>query len=88
MVAIQDQHIDLLFLDINLPQMNGLQLLQHLSNPPAVILTTAHREFTLEAFDYEVCDYLLKPIALDRFSLAIGKVFKIHQRQFSPPIES
>ena len=82
MVELQRQKIDLLFLDIHLPQMNGLQLLQNLSNTPAVILTTAHRGFALEAFDYEVYDYLLKPIALDRFSMAIGKVFKAYQRKF------
>lgn len=68
------QPVDLLFLDINMPQMNGLQMLETLTHPPKVILTTAHSEFALESYNYNVVDYLLKPIEFARFLKAIDKV--------------
>ncbi|GAB3496536.1 LytTR family DNA-binding domain-containing protein [Spirosoma knui] len=68
------QPVDLLFLDINMPQMNGLQMLETLSHPPKVILTTAHSEFALESYNYNVVDYLLKPIDFARFLKAVDKV--------------
>jgi DNA-binding LytR/AlgR family response regulator len=70
------QPVDLLFLDINMPQINGLQLLQTLVNPPRVILTTAYSEFALQSYEYSVVDYLLKPIEFPRFLKAIDKVIK------------
>lgn len=68
------QPVDLLFLDINMPQITGLQLLQTLAHPPLVILTTAYSEFALESYDYGVADYLLKPIEFARFLKAVDKV--------------
>lgn len=68
------QPVDLLFLDINMPQMNGLQMLETLTHPPKVILTTAHSEFALESYNYNVADYLLKPIEFARFLKAVDKV--------------
>lgn len=68
------QPVDLLFLDINMPQMNGLQMLETLTHPPKVILTTAHSEFALESYNYNVVDYLLKPIEFARFLKAVDKV--------------
>ena len=62
--ALQKDKIDLLFLDIQMPKMSGLNLLQSLPNPPHVIFTTAHREFALDGYNLDVVDYLLKPIAL------------------------
>lgn len=70
------QPVDLLFLDINLPQINGLQLLQTLANPPRVVLTTAYSEFALQSYEYGVVDYLLKPIEFPRFLKAVDKVIK------------
>ncbi|RYU92708.1 LytR/AlgR family response regulator transcription factor [Emticicia agri] len=67
--------IDLLFLDINMPQMSGLELLSTLKNKPLVILTTAHSEYALESYTYDVVDYLLKPIQFTRFLKAVDKVF-------------
>lgn len=68
------QPVDLLFLDINMPQMNGLQMLETLTHPPRVILTTAHSEFALESYNYNVVDYLVKPIEFARFLKAVDKV--------------
>jgi len=67
---------ELLFLDISMPGISGFQLLRSMSNPPAVIFTTAYREHALEGFDANAIDYLLKPIALERFLQAVNKAWK------------
>ncbi len=69
--------VDVLFLDIQMPGMSGLQLIQTLRAHSVIILTTAFREFALQGYELEVTDYLLKPISLDRFSKSVSKVFKI-----------
>jgi DNA-binding LytR/AlgR family response regulator len=71
--ALQEQAIDLVFLDINLPKLTGLQWLETLTHPPLVILATAYPNYALEAFRLQVVDYLLKPIALARFVQAVTK---------------
>lgn len=66
--------IDLMFLDINMPEFTGIDLLKSMRNPPAVIITTAYAEYGAESYEYEVVDYLMKPIPFDRFLKAVQKV--------------
>ena len=77
--ALRKQPIDLLFLDIKMPELSGLDLLKILKNPPKVILTTAYAEHALESYEFGVIDYLVKPIAFDRFLKAIDKVIPTEQ---------
>lgn len=70
---LQKHPADLLFLDIQMPKMNGLELIRSLHHTPSVILTTAFREYATEGFDLDVLDYLVKPISFERFMKAISK---------------
>ena len=71
---MQQNDLDLIFLDIEMPELNGMEILRAMVNPPKVILTTAYSEYALESYDYGVVDYLLKPIKIERFLKAIHKV--------------
>jgi two-component system, LytTR family, response regulator len=71
--AIQEQNPDLIFLDIQMPRLNGFEMLELLDNPPAVIFTTAFDEYALKAFEAHAIDYLLKPIVKERFEKAMQK---------------
>lgn len=82
---IHTAQVDLIFLDINMPGLTGLQLLKTLSNPPLVILTTAYRQYALESYEYRVVDYLVKPFEFERFAAAIDNVFsRIKPRSIAP----
>ncbi|MES2775933.1 MAG: LytTR family DNA-binding domain-containing protein [Bacteroidota bacterium] len=74
--GITEQPVELVFLDINMPGLTGFQFLKSMTNPPAVIFTTAYREHAMEGFDANAIDYLLKPIAIERFLLAVNKGWK------------
>jgi len=71
---IKKQKIDLIFLDVSMPFISGIDFIRTLRNPPAIILTTAHKEFAVESYELNVLDYLLKPISFDRFLKAINKL--------------
>ena len=72
---LNNEEIDLLFLDINMPGISGMEFLKSLSNPPKVIFTTAYRNFAVDAFDMDAVDYLLKPISFERFLKATNRFF-------------
>jgi len=72
--ALEKLEVDLIFLDIQLPGMTGLNFLRSLSNPPLVVFTTAYPEYALESYEFNVIDYLLKPISYERFSKTIDKI--------------
>lgn len=71
--ALKEHDIDLMFLDIQMPQLTGIDFLRSLSNPPLVIFTTAYANYAVEGFELNAIDYLLKPISLERFMKAVNK---------------
>ncbi|HVU54270.1 MAG TPA: LytTR family DNA-binding domain-containing protein [Puia sp.] len=73
---LQHRPVDLLFLDIRMPQLKGTELVKILKNPPKVIFTTAHADYALEGYELDVVDYLLKPIQFDRWVKAVSKAFQ------------
>jgi len=76
LTVIQSQNIDLLFLDIQMPQLLGTDLIRTLKNPPRVIFTTAYRKFAIEGFELNAVDYLLKPISFERFLTAVNRILE------------
>jgi len=76
---LSEQTIDLIFLDIHMPKVSGIEFLKSLRNPPLVIFTTAYSDYALEGYSLDVVDYLMKPITFDRFLKATQKAFEIHQ---------
>jgi len=88
--------IDILFLDIHLPVMDGISFFSTLKNPPQVIFTTAFKEYAVNAFDLAACDYLVKPFLMDRFIIAVdkaiertgGRVFKQYSANLPPAADS
>lgn len=71
---LHENRADLIFLDINMPVLSGMEFLRVLPDPPAVIITTAYTDYALEGYEYNVADYLLKPIRYERFLKAVNKV--------------
>lgn len=71
---LQTNTVDVIFLDIKMPRMSGLELLRSLQSRPKAIITSAYRDYAIDAFDLDVVDYLLKPISFDRFQRAVNKL--------------
>lgn len=74
--VLQEQLVDIMFLDINMPVMDGISFVKTMRHPPQIIFTTAYKEYALDAFDLAACDYLLKPFSFDRFLIAVDKALE------------
>lgn len=86
---LNSQRVDLIFLDINMPELSGLELYKSLISPPAVIFTTAYPEFAAESYDYNAVDYLLKPIRYERFLKAVNKAStKAEPKSVDNPVQA
>lgn len=79
---LNSSHIDLIFLDINMPEVSGLSLAKSINKKSKLIFTTAYREYALEGFDLQAVDFLLKPIAFDRFLQSLNKFFELTNVSF------
>lgn len=80
---LMQQNIDLVFLDVEMPGITGIDLLKSLKKAPAIIITTAYRDFALDAYELDAIDYLLKPIAFDRFFKSVSKYYQWHSSEKS-----
>jgi DNA-binding LytR/AlgR family response regulator len=83
---LQRTVVDCIFLDIEMPLLSGLDLLKSLQEPPAIVLTTAYRDYAVEGFELEVVDYLVKPISFPRFMKALEKVGKMRVGKLARPL--
>src|SRR5258708_22772369 len=74
MAMLERQSVDLMFLDIHLPKLKGFDFIKTLKQPPHIIITSAYHEYALQGYEYNVVDYLLKPIEFNRFLMAVNKL--------------
>ena len=77
LISFNSNPVDLIFLDIQMPQLNGVQFMQLLQNRAQVIITSAYQEYAIEGFEHNVVDYLIKPIAFERFYRAVEKAYNL-----------
>jgi two-component system, LytTR family, response regulator len=76
--VLQRESMDLIFLDIRMPQLTGVDFLKSLKNTPKIVFTTAYSEYALEGYELDIVDYILKPVRFERFLKAINKAFPLH----------
>lgn len=81
--VLENQDIDLIFLDIHMPNINGLEFAKTMTNPPMIIFTTAYSEHAIEAYDLNAIDYMVKPIPFDRFLKSVNKAQSLYKLQNS-----
>ncbi len=77
---VKEKKVDLIFLDINMPQISGFEFIRSLSSPPKVIIISAYKEYALEGFELDVVDYLLKPVSFSRLLKAVDKYLMMHKK--------
>lgn len=86
--VLKNQEIDLMFLDINMPHLSGIEFLESLENPPLTIITTAYSEYALDGYRLHVVDYLMKPISFQRFFQAVSKAQELYRSYVQIPNEA
>ncbi len=82
---LKHRRVDLIFLDIKMPKLLGTDFVRSLKNPPKIIFTTAYRKFAVEGFELNAIDYLLKPVAFERFLKAVNKIMDVSLKVIEPP---
>jgi DNA-binding LytR/AlgR family response regulator len=85
-IFLQEHSVDIIFLDIRMPELSGTEFVRSLRTIPKIIFTTAHKEYAHEGFELDVTDYLLKPIRFDRFLRAVNKAFPQKQQEPDSPL--
>ena len=85
--CLNEQLVDLVFLDLNMPKLKGFDFLKTLQNPPKIIVTTAYKEYALEGYELNIADYLLKPYSFERFIKAVNKAMVIPEQK-APLVDS
>ncbi len=84
---LRNNQVDIMFLDINMPQLSGMEMLKILESPPLVVITTAHQEYAIDSFEFNVIDYLIKPVSFPRFMKTINKIHKLYSVKAPSDVE-